>query len=262
LDSNALEVIIGIGDDIMATGFARGAQARGARIAFGDGQKILWGPFSEIAFRHNPNIARLTTETGIEWIHYHKGNRLYNKLGDGRWIWNYRFRPIPGEFFFTKSEREHTVARQVLIEPNVPWQKSVAPNKDWGLEKYQELADRLMAVGINVWQMSVGTKRLRNVQVMQIPDFRCAAAMLAGIELLICPEGGLHHAAAAVGTKAIVIFGGFIPPQVTGYDNHVNLTGGVEACGSLRECSHCRDAMRRIDVEAVACKAIGLLDGN
>ena len=37
-------------------------------------------------------------------------------------------------------------------------------------------------------------------------------------------------------TSAIVLFGGFIPPQVTGYNGHVNLTGGASAparCGML-----------------------------
>jgi hypothetical protein len=61
----------------------------------------------------------------------------------------------------------------------------------------------------------------------------------------------MHHGAAAVGTPAVVIFGGFIPPAVVGYDMHVNLTGGAEACGSLNKCLHCRAAMEKISVEEV-----------
>jgi hypothetical protein len=242
----------------MATGMARGARSRGVKIAFGDGARLMWGPFSEIAFRHNPNIAR---ELGpdVEWIHYHKGNRRYNKPGAGRWIWNFEFKAQPGEFYFSGHELEHKISRQILIEPNVPWHKPVAPNKDWGLPNYQALADRLRLAGFDVFQLRHGSKRLAGVQLVDArDDFRCAAAALAGFGLVVCPEGGLHHAAAAVGTPAVVLFGGFIPPQVTGYDKHVNLTGGAEACGSLRECSHCRDAMRRITVDEVfdRCRSI------
>jgi hypothetical protein len=247
---------MGIGDEILATGMARGAAARGRKIAFGDGRRLIWGPFCEQAFRHNPNIARSPNEPGVEWLHYHKGNRQYNKLGSGRWIWNYAFKAQPGEFFFDERERSHTIRRAVLIEPNVPWHKPVAPNKDWGLANYQALADRLLQLGLDVWQTSYGDKRLRGVQLVPVTDFRIAAAALAGFDLAICPEGGLHHAAAAVGTPAVVLFGGFIPAEVTGYDGHVNLTGGAAACGSLRECSHCREAMGKISVEEVCQHAI------
>jgi hypothetical protein len=244
----------------MATGLARGACARGKRIAFGDGRKLIWGPYSEIAFRHNPNIAgKLGPD--VEWIRFHKGNRQYNTLGNGRWIWNYDYKARPGEFYFDEHERAYSVKRQILIEPNVPWHKPVAPNKDWSLANYQALADRLLRAGFAVWQLSFGRARLRGVQLVETGgDFRCAAAALAGFDLVICPEGGLHHAAAAVHTKAIVIFGGFIPPEVTGYDLHANLTGGAEACGSLRECSHCRDAMRRITADEIFDRCLSILN--
>jgi hypothetical protein len=54
---------------------ARGAKARGKRIAFGDGQQIISSPWSEQIFRFNPNIARPGDERAddIEWIRHHKG---------------------------------------------------------------------------------------------------------------------------------------------------------------------------------------------
>jgi hypothetical protein len=58
----------------------------------------------------------------------------------------------------------------------------------------------------------------------------------------------------------VVLFGGFIPPQVTGYPGHVNLTGGAVACGSLQRCSHCQAAMNAISVDEVHAAALGLLD--
>src|SRR5262245_14077334 len=244
---------MGIGDEVMATGFARGAAARGKRIAFGDGHKLIWGPWCEEAFRHNPNIARRADESGIEWCHYYKGNRHYNRLDAARrrWIWNYEFKAKPGEFYFTELERQAHRPGTVLIEPNVPWHKSVAVNKDWGAGRYQMLADRPKRTGWRVLQSSYGEVRLFNVETISVDSFRQAAALAAGVDLVITPEGGLHHAAAAVGTRAIVIFGGFIPPAVTGYNAHINLTGDAEACGSLHRCDHCRRALDQIEVDHV-----------
>jgi hypothetical protein len=245
---------MGIGDEIMATGLARGAAARGRQIAFGDGRRLRWGPWCKEAFHNNPNIATQVHDR-VEWVAWYKGSRWYNKP-DGaarRWIWNYEFTPIPGEFYFTDHEKSFAIRRPgaVLIEPNVPWQKSVAPNKDWGLEKYQRLADKLTANGWRVYQTSYGTARLIGASVINVTKFREAAAALSGFDLAIVPEGGLHHAAAAVGTPAIVIFGGFIPPQLTGYATHVNLTGGAIACGKWDPCDHCRRALDAISVDEV-----------
>ena len=101
--------------------------------------------------------------------------------------------------------------------------------------------------------------RLANAQYFKTPSFRHAVVALSRARLAILPEGGLHHGAAAVGVKAVVLFGGFIPPSVTGYDMHVNLTGGAEACGSLKTCEHCRAAMDAIKVDDVLKAADGIL---
>jgi len=83
--------------------------------------------------------------------------------------------------------------------------------------------------------------------------------MLARCSLYIGPEGGLHHGAAAVGTPAVVIFGGYIHPTTTGYAAHVNLFGADEACGNTTECQHCKLAMDAITVDQVYEAAKGIL---
>lgn len=259
---------MGYGDDIMATGMARGAWARGKRIAFGDGRRIIWGPWSEEMFRHNPNVARPGSEgdRDIEWCNYFKGNRGYNRLGSGRWIWNMAFRAPPGEIYFSAEEAAFAQSSIdpgfVLIEPNVPNQKSVAVNKQWDINRFQEVADALVSRGHHVVQpMYTGAKYLlRHIHPFKAGSFRNALALLSRAALYIGPEGGMHHGAAAVGTPAVVIFGGFIPPQVTGYASHVNLTGGdVVACGSLTKCDHCERALNAISVEDVLTPALALL---
>ncbi len=260
---------MGYGDEIMATGMARGAKARGKRIAFGDGKTIIYSPWSRAMFRDNPNIAQPGDEGApdLEWIAHHKGNRLYNSVNAERthWVWNMNFRPVPGEMFFSAEElrfAESVGSGFIVIEPNVPGHKSVAPNKDWGAIKYQAVARDLAARGHRVIQFGYDTARVRCDAAIQIktPDFRHALAVLARAALYIGPEGGLHHGAAAVGIPAVVLFGGFIPPEVTGYPTHVNLTGGTRvACGKLRRCQHCLAAMNAISVEKVLQSAERLL---
>ena len=244
---------MGYGDEVMATGMARGAAARGKVIGFGDGRHIFWGPHCEEVYRHNPNIARSDKDPNIEWIHFwHRGKRPnFTQVGT-RHVWNYDWKATPGEFFFDEAEKKLTAYRGgVLIEPNVPWFKSVANNKDWGFSRYQLVCDQLRAQGVEVWQISYGQKRLKGARVLMVSSYREMAASLCSVDVIVCPEGGMSHAAAAVGMPAVVLFGGYPAPQVTGYDIHTNLTGGVEPCGSFVDCPHCADAMRRISVDEV-----------
>jgi hypothetical protein len=236
---------------------ARGAAARGKKIAFGDGRKIIWDHHSELIFRGNPNVAPPGSEgsSALQWVYFYRGNRIYNRQAGDRWIWNPAFRATPGEVFLSNEERLFANSFKpgfVLIEPNVPDYKSVAPNKQWPIERYREVAFRLTAHGVEVAQFSYGgAVTIAGAKQIKTPDFRYAMAVLARASLYIGPEGGLHHAAAAVGIPAVVLFGGFIPPSVTGYATHTNLTGGAVACGSLKVCEHCKVAMANISATDV-----------
>lgn len=253
---------MGAGDNLMGSGMARGAAVRGQRIAFGNGREIIWDHHSAMVFRNNPNVAPPGSEraTDLEWLPFYKGHRLYNRREGNRWIWNYEFRAVPGEMFFSDEELEFAAKLApgfILIEPNVPQFKSVAVNKTWPLDRYQRVAADFMRSGRAVRQFHYpGGQRLMNVPGIKAPSFRHALAALARAAVYVGPEGGLHHGAAAVGIPAVVLFGGFIPPAVTGYAMHANLTGGAAACGSLKRCRHCLEAMKAISVSEVedACR--------
>jgi len=253
---------MGYGDELISTGLARNIPL-GKRAAFGNGKNIIWGPWCEEIFRHNRKIARPGSEGAgdLYWIDHYKGHRLYNRLGSGRWIWNYDFKVTPGEIIFNG---EMTVGRDfIYVEPNVPWHKSVAINKDWGLKNYQAVVDRLLKDNFDVVQSSYGRDRLLGVRIVKPPTFRNALSIMSKARAALVPEGGMHHGAAAIGVPAVVIFGGFIPPTVVGYDNHHNLTGTTdEACGSLTRCDHCRHAMAAISVEEVYSAVKRIADGN
>lgn len=249
---------MGIGDQLIATGLAKGAAARGKKIAFGNRLQLIWDHNSEQIFRGNPNIAFPGQERGqnVEWIQYFKGRRGYNKQGIGHWKWNFGWKCIPGEIFLNDAEIK-AGARQgsgfIVIEPNVEGWKSSSPNKDWGRTKYQEVANRLIADGHKLIQFTYpkGGMPLRGVKPVSTERFRDAMAVMRNASLYIGPEGGLHHGAAAVGIPAVVLFGGFIPPSVTGYDTHTNVVGSDWFCGSFTTCKHCIDAMASISVDMV-----------
>lgn len=252
---------MGLGDEILGSGLAKGAAKQGKRVAFGDGKKIYWHRNAVEIFKGNPNVAPPGSEGApdLKWIAHHSGHRAYCRMHGGRWVWNPAFKAIAGELFLTDREREWAASFgdcDVIIEPNV---KNRAPNKQWPVARYQEIADLLVCDGLDVIQFDTGPNRLSGVRVVHAPNFRHACATVERATLYIGAEGGLHHAAAAVGTDAVVIFGGFISPKVTGYDTHSNLfTGAGLGCGNIAPCKHCRECMEKITVEQVYEAAIGM----
>lgn len=260
---------MGIGDQLIATGLAKGAAARGKRIAFGPGgrgARTAWDKWSPEIFRGNPNIAAPGTEgePDVEWIDFRKGHRLYNSIGPGsKWRWH-DFHPVPGEVFFSRKELAWAAgvgSGFVLIEPNVEFWKKWASNKTWPGRRYDKVAAELTRQGHEVVQfMHANTRHVvQTARLISAPSFRHALAALRKATLYIGSEGGMHHGAAAVGVPGVVLFGGFIDPKATGYDMHMNLTGGATACGSMQPCLHCRAAMRAIGSGEVLAAARSFL---
>ncbi len=247
---------MGWGDEIIATGLARGAAARGKRIAFGDKRHIIWSTQSHDIFKNNPNIAKPGSERDddVEWIAHYGGHRLYGHYGQGKWHWN-KFQCVPGEIFFTHEELEfNQKIGDIIIEPRV---KADKVNKLWPLDHYQAVADELTDRGFSCSQLVPSSMKplLRGVPVVWTSSFRRALAALSHAKLYVGPEGGLHHSAAAVGIRAVVIFGGFIGPETTGYLNHYNIAVGP-ACGAGSRCEHCQKILQSITVERVFSAAL------
>ncbi len=147
-------------------------------------------------------------------------------------------------------------SRYVLIEPDVKGTTS-AYNKSWGVEKYIELASKLKDEGIPVLEIGTSSnhKRIPCSEYYVTPTFRSAMQVVSSVKLYVGPEGGLHHAAGSLNKDAVVLFGGYISPVITGYDHHVNLFiprhEGDLGCGSLRPCSHCKNVLEHITIPEV-----------
>jgi ADP-heptose:LPS heptosyltransferase len=86
---------------------------------------------------------------------------------------------------------------------------------------------------------------------------RQAAAVLASCSALVCQVGYLMHAAAAVGTKAVVVYGGFEAPWESGYEENVNLFTQLPCspCWLREPCPYNKQCMDQISAYDV-CNAL------
>lgn len=239
---------MGWGDELMLTGQAKLMQRRDPRRV-----RIEYGsPRWHEAWNNNPRLAAMDERGDFQVLEGRPaGLRAYIQAKKtGRWIWR-RHQPEPGELYFNAEEAAFGAryAGRLVIEPTL--KPGASPNKQWGWENWQSLADQLQARGLMPTQLGpVGTPRLEGVEFIQTGSMRLAAAVLSTAHVAVLPEGGMHHVAAAVGTPAVVIFGGYISPEVTGYAAHRNLfTPHREhpiGCGFRTACPHCARAMAAI----------------
>ncbi len=250
---------MGIGDEVMVTGHVREMQLRDPRKV-----KILYERpthWSEV-FDHNQRIAPPGHVGDFqEYRPRNKGLRPYiAEKSSERWTWQ-AYGPPVGELFFTEWERgfAQRARPEIIVEPTI--KENASPNKDWHWERWQVLVRLMRAAGLNVAQVGpAGTRTLTGVRLIATLKFREAAVVLSRAKAAVMPEGGLMHAAAAVGLRSVIIFGGYISPAVTGYDMHRNIfTGDGLGCGMRSPCMHCRKAMAEITPELVMAELMTLL---
>lgn len=235
----------------MATALVKRARQRTIRpIVIGDGSQIHW---SEI-FDGNPNISREITPDCV-WVKAYPGRRDYQRrIHEDRIEWNDAFHADPGEIYLTDEERGFPDRSFVYIEPNV--KGTVNPNKDWGFDNWQKVVDALP--GIHFVQGS--GRRLERVSQRDTRSFRYACGLLSHACLFVGTDGGLHHAAAALGVRAVVVWGGLVSPKILGYADHLNLCRAQTFCGSQKKCGHCEEALGRITPDYVAQGILRFID--
>lgn len=96
-------------------------------------------------------------------------------------------------------------------------------------------------------------------------DFRGAALLLQSASLFIGTEGGLMHAANAVGARALILWGGVTLPEFAGYPTRQRTICKYVACapcGRRGVCDNEHICMRRIEVNEVATAARDILKSN
>lgn len=238
---------MGMGDELIAAGQARALHALdGRKVIIRDRHdRIRWHEL----WRNNPAIISPHDRA-------HKAHEIKNGPGarpyiaaksDTRWTWK-EFTCTPAALHFFPDEIELS-ARQgrpdIVIEPML--KAKASPNKDWGRPRWEALVGLMRRAGMRPVQLgTAGTQRLHGCDFIETPSFRLACAVLARARACVVPEGGLHHAAAALSVPAVVIYGGYISPRQTGYESQANLFTGGEPCGMRIPCEHCTAAMEQI----------------
>lgn len=238
----------------MDSGAARVAQLRDPRkVRVMLGSRVAW---SEV-WENNPRIAKPDEVGDLQLLYarsaasnmrpYHTAKTIQ------RWSYNLNFRADVGELYFSYVEMQFAgqFAPQIIVEPNI--KPGASPNKQWPFEYWTEFARIATKAGFKLAQMGPpGTRKLANTELLMTRGFRQACAILARAKACVLPEGGTHHAAAALKIPGVVIFGGFTPVELTGYSIHRNIGVSLDkACGMRVSCEHCRHEMKKITPEQV-----------
>jgi len=250
---------MGFGDELIAAGQARALRRLNplpVRVVdrYGDAR---WSGIWE----RNPSIVAPEYSGEVQILKNGPSLRPYiADKRDERWVWQ-AFTPTPAELVFTGEEKAfgERYPRRVILEPHT--KAKASPNKDWGWIRWSKLALLLQAANVRVTQVGgPHTPMLQGAELVQTSTFRQACAVLSTARACVLPEGGLHHAAAALDVPAVVIYGGFISPAQTGYAGQVSLFTGSEPCGMRVKCGHCAEAMAKIAPEAVFKQLMGILN--
>lgn len=240
---------MGIGDEIMVSGEVRRlVQKHGpqtvVRIVHPRGKHR-----THEVWQGNPHIAHEPGDAFTHSIIAGGGMRPYIAVkSSNRWGWR-PYTPTPGEIFLTQAELTMVDRGRgcVVIQPTI--KAGASPNKQWRGEYWE----KLVASAPHLRWLQVGDgvgMRVRGAEYCQTRSFREACAVMLGARAAVLHEGGLHHAAAALGVPAVVIFGGYIAPEVTGYATHRNLFLNRDSynlgCGMRSPCTHCEMILRSI----------------
>jgi ADP-heptose:LPS heptosyltransferase len=152
------------------------------------------------------------------------------------------------------SEQEIADARRrfpadyITICP-VGLQDFFANRKEWGIARFQRLRDllseyRFVQIGLPTDPLLDGVIDFRRVGVRE------NAAAIRNSLFFIGLEGGLMHLAKAVGKRAVIIYGGLLKPEITGYAGNLNVYNAVA-------CSPCFHS----DYRHEPCKSMECMEG-
>lgn len=246
-----------------------GAVAREIKKKYGTIDITVNGAHEEL-LRHNPNIHKTgLRHDGID-LNYHYGRHsagahLEKNLIDVMCKRVGIHKPSHTvDIYLTREEldyAEHHLAK--LHSPVVVAHASSGPfgagRKLWPGEHWQALAVMLRNAGCTVVQLGDDRDyRIRGAHdFVGKQDIRRSIAIIAKADVLVGIVSSLMHAASAVNTPAIIIYGGFERYQAHGYGNvtpiesPIDCSPCVQAHANMEPCPIHNRCMREIEPERI-----------
>lgn len=256
---------MGLGDEIMALGIAEEIyERRGAPVVIQDRHRAVrqhraWDNNPAIETNRRRDSFVIVNEPGIR--PYITGIIPYQLH-----LFNLNHVAAAGRICLTKGEQAEADKLTpngdfVIVEPLVRYPGS--KNKDWGIENWKKV---IKDFPLPVYQFDIGNQDpiIEGAKPILSRDFRISAGIIEKARLILTIDGGMHHLAASMKRQAVVVFGGFCDPSITGYSFHSNFYSDIEGspCGRYDECPHCKTAMALIKPEDVRKEALNILNKN
>ena len=257
----------------MAAGRAKTIHGRtGKPVCIGrPNRQIIWCDL----YDNVPYLCKDPLNLDAAWLYDYPGNRPYidyektrahpdNAGCKGkkfnRWLFK-EYSPTPMDIVFSEKEeqevKEHKADRFIVLEPNI--KANAPPLKQWPWENWETVAHYLAREYphmklVQLTQPGKETRILPHAIDVKC-DLRGAACWMAGANLYVGHEGMMHHLAAALHIPAVVMFGIFISPSITGYSGqrsihkHTPYLGwrqDHEAGRAVMENMGCTDTIKQI----------------
>lgn len=179
------------------------------------------------------------------------------------------------ELYFDSSERarieeiidSHRLAGGfVAIEPDTN-RDYFGELRAWPVSNWKAAVSQLRREhpGIPIVQVGLKSELPLDDEIVDLrgtTSFREAALLIGRARLFIGTEGGLMHAANAVGARALILWGGITLPEFIGYpEAQTTICKRVACapCGQLGWCDNNHICMNSISVSEVAAAASDLL---
>jgi hypothetical protein len=171
---------------------------------------------------------------------------------------------VAPEVFLTPAEvaAGRLAPRQVAIQSTAQGAGMPLRNKEWYPERFQQVVDAL-AGRFTFVQLGLATDPplAGAVDLRGRTSLREAGAVLANSLAFVGLVGFLMHMARAVGTPAVIVYGGREHPSQSGYAGNRNLFSPVPCapCWLWNTCPFGVTCMDRIPADEVAAALLGLV---
>lgn len=178
------------------------------------------------------------------------------------------FYPTPEERMKARSIRPSSSRPLLVVHPFSGF--FAARSKQWDFRHWKSFLELLppeietIRFG-GVEDPATPTDRSNHREMVGL-DIRIVAALLQSADAFVGQESGLAHLATALGVPSVVIFTGFVPPDVFGYPQNVNLAPELPyaPCWEKDGCPPCKAEIctRAVKPETVCDRTIEILESR